>query len=192
MYERVIKRLLDVTFAILLLLVLIIPMLIIAIIVKATSKGPVLFVQERFGKNSRKFNLLKFRSMQVNAPLVSNQRFDMVQAHVTTFGKVMRELSLDELPQVLNVLLGQMSFIGPRPLAESDLRVIELRRQTGADRVKPGITGWAQVNGRNNLDDEHKAAFDKEYSDDVSFKNDVKIVVLTIVNVIARTGINAD
>lgn len=192
MYERVIKRLLDVTFAILLLLVLIIPMLIIAIIVKATSKGPVLFVQERFGKNSRKFNLLKFRSMQVNAPLVSNQRFDMVQAHVTTFGKVMRELSLDELPQVLNVLLGQMSFIGPRPLAESDLRVIELRRQTGADRVKPGITGLAQVNGRNNLDDEHKAAFDKEYSDDVSFKNDVKIVVLTIVNVIARTGINAD
>lgn len=192
MYERLIKRLLDVTFAILLLLVLIIPMLIIAIIVKATSKGPVLFVQERFGKNSRKFNLLKFRSMQVNAPLVSNQRFDMVQAHVTTFGKVMRELSLDELPQVLNVLLGQMSFIGPRPLAESDLRVIELRRQTGADRVKPGITGWAQVNGRNNLDDEHKAAFDKEYSDDVSFKNDVKIVVLTIVNVIARTGINAD
>lgn len=192
MYERVIKRLLDVTFAILLLLVLIIPMLIIAIIVKATSKGPVLFVQERFGKNSRKFNLLKFRSMQVNAPLVSNQRFDMVQAHVTPFGKVMRELSLDELPQVLNVLLGQMSFIGPRPLAESDLRVIELRRQTGADRVKPGITGWAQVNGRNNLDDEHKAAFDKEYSDDVSFKNDVKIVVLTIVNVIARTVINAD
>lgn len=192
MYERVIKRLLDVTFAILLLLVLIIPMLIIAIIVKTTSKGPVLFVQERFGKNSRKFNLLKFRSMQVNAPLVSNQHFDMVQAHVTTFGKVMRELSLDELPQVLNVLLGQMSFIGPRPLAESDLRVIELRRKTGADRVKPGITGWAQVNGRNNLDDEHKAAFDKEYSDDVSFKNDVKIVVLTIVNVIAKTGINAD
>ncbi|WP_206765925.1 sugar transferase [Weissella confusa] len=191
-YQRCIKRILDILFSMIILLLTIVPMVIIAVIIKLTSKGPVLFQQIRYGKNSIPFKIFKFRTMRQNSPIVANQGFSDIESYVTTVGKLLRVLSLDELPQLFNVLIGQMSFIGPRPLADTDLEVIERRKITGADVVRPGITGLAQVNGRNRVSNDDKAKYDKNYVDSISFFNDLKILWLTIVSVIKKTGINAD
>lgn len=119
--------------------------------------------------NSREFVLFKFRTMTVSAPILANKGFNDMSQYLTTFGKFLRNTSLDEIPQVINILKGEMSFIGPRPLAETDFRVIELRKESGADLVRPGITGLAQMNGRNSLTDDEKAAFDAEYVHNISF-----------------------
>lgn len=188
-YRRIIKRLSDLLLSVIVLGIIAIPMVIIGIIIKLTSKGPALFIQERFGRNSRPFKLYKFRSMTNHAPQLANSKFGDIKSYVTPFGMFIRKTSIDELPQLWNIIKGDMSFIGPRPLAKTDERVLSLRKQNGADQVLPGISGLAQVNGRNNLSDEDKAAYDAKYAAHLSFRVDMLLTVETFVSVLKRDGV---
>lgn len=189
MYQHFWKRVVDFLAALISLIILIIPMAIVAVMIKLDSKGPVFFKQERYGLNSKPFMMYKFRSMEANAPIKANHDFDDIQSHITKFGMFIRKTSIDELPQLWNVLKGDMSIIGPRALASTDQLVLDLRKQNGADHVRPGITGWAQVNGRNMVSDEEKAYYDQSYARQICLKFDIKIYILTIVSVLKREGI---
>lgn len=188
-YRKFVKRLLDLLLAIPMLIILFIPLIIVGIIIKLTSEGPVLFIQERYGRNSKPFALYKFRSMTNKAPVKSNSEFEDITSYVTPFGMLIRKTSIDELPQLWNIIKGDMSFIGPRPLAKTDEKVLSLRKQNGADQVLPGISGLAQVNGRNNLSDEDKATYDAKYAANVSFRVDMLLTVETFVSVLKRDGV---
>ncbi|MFT8993122.1 MAG: sugar transferase [Leuconostoc mesenteroides] len=188
-YRKVVKRLLDLLLAIPMLIILLIPLIIVGIIIKLTSEGPVLFIQERYGRNSKPFVLYKFRSMTNKAPLKSNSEFENITSYITPFGMFIRKTSIDELPQLWNIIKGDMSFIGPRPLANTDNTVLVLRKQSGADKVRPGITGLAQVNGRNLVNDEQKARLDTKYVITQSFTHDIKILYETFFAVAKREGI---
>lgn len=189
-YEIYVKRVFDLVFAFALLVVTLVPMVILGIAIKSYDGGPILFKQQRFGKNNKTFTLLKFRSMEVATPEKSNQSFSDMDVYVTPIGNFMRKTSLDELPQLLNIIRGEMSFIGPRPMASTDMDVVTLRKGTPAERVLPGITGLAQVNGRNLISNQQKVAYDKTYANDISFANDLKIIFATVRDVLARRGIN--
>lgn len=191
-YRGFVKRFLDVFFAVIMLSILFIPMVVVGIIIKITSKGPVLFIQERYGRNSRPFKLYKFRSMTDRAPERSNSEFDDIENYVTSFGMFIRKTSIDELPQLCNIIKGDMSFIGPRPLAKTDDKVLSLRKKNGADQVLPGISGLAQVNGRNNLSDEDKATYDAKYVAYLSFKVDMLLIIETFISVLKRDGVFKD
>lgn len=188
-YRKFVKRLLDLLLAIPMLIILLILLIIVGIIIKLTSEGPVLFIQERYGRNSKPFALYKFRSMTNKAPVKANSNFEDITSYVTPFGMLIRKTSVDELPQLWNIIKGDMSFIGPRPLAKTDEKVLSLRKQNGADQVLPGISGLAQVNGRNNLSDEDKAAYDAKYASHLSFRVDMLLTVETFVSVLKRDGI---
>lgn len=188
-YRRFLKRFFDLLLAVFLFIILLLPLVIIALIVKLTSKGPILFIQERYGRNSRLFKLYKFRSMTESAPQIANSKFTDIQNYITPFGMFIRKTSLDELPQLWNIIKGDMSFIGPRPLASTDIKVIKLRRQNGGDSVLPGISGLAQVNGRNNLSDEDKASYDGKYAAHVTIRVDMLLAVETFVSVLKRDGV---
>ncbi|MGB2511588.1 sugar transferase [Leuconostoc suionicum] len=188
-YRKFVKRLLDLLLAIPMLIILLIPLIIVGIIIKLTSEGPVLFIQERYGRNSKPFALYKFRSMTNKAPVKANSDFKDITNYVTPFGMFIRKTSVDELPQLWNIIRGDMSFIGPRPLAKTDEKVLSLRKQNGADQVLPGISGLAQVNGRNNLSDEDKAAYDAKYAAHLSFKVDMLLTVETFISVLKRDGV---
>ncbi|MCO6183160.1 sugar transferase [Leuconostoc fallax] len=191
-YRKFIKRILDLLLAIFALIILIVPLIIIGIMVKITSKGPALFIQERYGKDSKPFNLYKFRSMTDKAPVKANSEFEDITSYVTPFGMFIRKTSIDELPQLINIIKGEMSFIGPRPLASTDYKVLNMRHSNGADKVRPGISGLAQVNGRNNITDEDKAAYDAKYSKTFSFLLDFQLVLLTVHNVFKRNDVFKD
>ncbi|WP_349583506.1 sugar transferase [Leuconostoc citreum] len=188
-YRRLLKRLLDVVVAVIMFILLLVPLVLIAFLVKVTSKGPILFKQERFGKNSKPFILYKFRSMSDGAPIKANAEFTDITSYVTPFGMFIRRTSIDELPQLINIIKGDMSFIGPRPLAITDEKVLMLRRSNGADHVRPGISGLAQVNGRNNITDEDKAAYDAKYVALISLRMDVLLIVETVISVLRRDGV---
>lgn len=188
-YRKFLKRFLDIIAAITLGIAAIVPLFFVAILVKLTSKGPIFFKQERFGLNSKPFTLYKFRSMTDGAPVKANSEFNDITSYITPFGMFIRKTSIDELPQLLNIIRGDMSFIGPRPLAITDEKVLALRKKSGADQVRPGISGLAQVNGRNNVSDENKAAYDAKYASQVSFRLDVLLVFETGISVIKREGV---
>lgn len=188
-YRRFVKRFLDFLLAVILFVILFIPMGIVGIVVKLTSKGPALFVQERYGRNSRSFKLYKFRSMTDHAPQRANSEFTDIKNYVTPFGMFIRKTSIDELPQLWNIIKGDMSFIGPRPLAITDVKVLRLRKQNGGDSVLPGISGLAQVNGRNNITDEDKALYDGRYAAKLSFHLDLLLIVETVSSVLRRDGV---
>ncbi|WP_260257920.1 sugar transferase [Weissella confusa] len=190
LYKNYVKRSLDILFAVIGLIVSAVPMVVIALTIKGTSKGPVLFRQERYGLDSKPFIMYKFRSMAYGAPVVANQDFSNMENYMTGVGAFLRKTSLDELPQLWNVLKGDMSFVGPRPLADTDYEVINLRQENGGDSVRPGITGLAQVNGRNKVTNVMKAQYDSEYAKKLSFFLEVKIVWLTFRAVFLREGIN--
>ena len=189
LYRNVFKRLLDTIVAIIFGIVLIIPLFIVAILIKITSKGPIFFKQERYGKNSVPFTLYKFRSMTDGAPVKANSEFSDIKSYVTPFGMFIRKTSIDELPQLINIIKGEMCFIGPRPLAITDEQVLRLRRQTGGDQVLPGISGLAQVNGRNKIEDFQKAFYDGKYAKNVSLISDFRLIFATFKAVIVREGI---
>ena len=158
LYKNVIKRILDISVSLVALIVLLIPFVIISLLIKLDSKGPVFFKQVRMGKDDVPFDILKFRSMYETAPhQMSTSQLDNLSQHVTTIGKFLRKTSLDELPQLINVIKGDMSIVGPRPLILSEKNVLNLRTRNGASKVLPGITGLAQVNGRDELPDDEKA-----------------------------------
>lgn len=189
LYKKIVKRILDLLLAVPMAIILFIPLLVIGLIIKFTSKGPALFRQERYGMNSKPFLLYKFRSMTDEAPVKANSDFDDITSYVTPFGMIIRKTSIDELPQLMNIIKGDMSFIGPRPLAKTDSKVLFLRKHNGADQVLPGISGLAQVNGRNNLSDDDKAAYDAKYAACLNFRVDILLIVETFVSVLKRDGV---
>lgn len=192
MYERYVKRVLDVLISAAGLVVLSPLLLLIAIAIKLTSKGPVIFRQKRYGKDRGFFEICKFRTMRVNAPKdVPTNDLRGAKTYITPVGRGLRKTSLDELPQLWNILKGEMSVIGPRPALWNQDDLMALRDKYGASMIRPGLSGWAQVNGRDYLsrDLDKKARRDGEYAAHVSFGFDLKCFLLTIVKVFNRQGI---
>jgi O-antigen biosynthesis protein WbqP len=189
MYRKYIKHTTDFIVAFIALILLALPAVIIAFWIKLDSKGPVIFKQKRYGKNKRPFTVYKFRSMSVHAPSdKATNDFHDSHSYITSAGKIMRKLSIDELPQLINVLKGNMSLIGPRPVVLSETRLIKLRDKYGANKLKPGITGWAQTNGRDELDDATKAEMDSYYTEHLGFMMDVKCIFKTVWVIIFAHG----
>lgn len=190
MYQRVIKRLLDIVLSAAGLVLLALPMAITAAVVKLDSPGPALFRQKRVGKGKRHFHILKFRSMSVNAPKdTPTHQLANAEAYLTRWQRFIRESSLDELPQLINIFKGDMSVIGPRPALWNQYDLIAERDKYGANDVRPGLTGWAQINGRDELSIEEKARLDGEYVKKLSFAFDCKCFFGTIGKVLHRDGV---
>lgn len=190
-YRTTIKRIFDAFFGVLLLICLSPLMLVLAIWIKLDSKGPVLFKQERVGRNGKRFTIYKFRSMSDDAPhQMATSEFDTALSYITRSGQLMRKTSFDELPQLVNVVKGEMSFIGPRPLIPKEEKVLRLRHANGAESLAPGITGLAQVRGRDEVTDTQKANYDGEYAGNVTLRGDFSILVETVLAVLARRGVH--
>jgi O-antigen biosynthesis protein WbqP len=183
------KRIFDILFSVGILIVLAIPMLFITVLVRLTSRGPAIYWSKRIGMNSVIFEMPKFRSMQMDTPTVATHLMKRPDKFLSPIGAFLRRSSLDELPQLFSILKGNMSFIGPRPALFNQQDLILLRKKNGIDRVKPGITGWAQVNGRDELSIADKVGFDVEYVNNQSLLFDLKILWMTFVKVIKRAGV---
>ena len=184
------KRIFDLILAISLFLVLLISLLLIAVLVITTSKGPSLYWSDRVGRNNKIFKMPKFRSMLIDTPAVATHLLDNPDIHLSPIGGFLRRSSLDELPQLFSVLKGDMSFVGPRPALYNQDDLITLRTEKGVDKLPPGITGWAQVNGRDELSIPDKVALDLEYLNRQSFWFDMKILWMTFLKVIKRDGVS--
>ena len=190
MYERYIKRLLDIALSLAATIILAIPMGIVALWIKIDSPGPVFFKQRRVGKDKTHFNILKFRTMRGDTPHdVPTHLLKNADSYITKSGAFLRKTSLDELPQIYNILAGQMSVIGPRPALYNQYDLIEARDQVHANDVRPGLTGWAQINGRDELPIDVKARLDGEYVEKLSFFFDCKCFFGTIVSVLKHDGV---
>ena len=183
------KRLLDIFFGLILLSILSPLLLIVILVIKVGSKGPALFSQRRIGRNNKEFVLYKFRSMRTETPNVATHLMKDPQNYITSFGKFLRKSSLDELPQLLNIIKGDMTFIGPRPALYNQYDLIKLRNRRGIHTLKPGISGWAQVNGRDNLEISKKVDLDFYYLKHHNLVLDTKIIVLTVFKVLKADGI---
>lgn len=184
------KRFFDFTVSLLLIILLSPLFVIIGIIVLIDDGGPVVFKQYRVKKDNKLFFIYKFRTMKNNTRNTSTVDLTEAEFQITKSGRFLRKTSLDELPQLFNVLLGDMSFVGPRPLIPEEKEIRNLRKEYGVYSVRPGITGWAQVNGRDMLTDEEKALFDKEYVEKQSLLFDIKIMFLTVAVVLRRENIS--
>lgn len=190
MYTHFFKRLIDIVLSFIGIIVLGIPMLIIAAVIKNEDPGPALFKQKRIGKNKKHFMLLKFRSMKMSTPHdVPTHQLENPEQYLLKCGKTLRKLSLDELPQLFNILKGDMSIIGPRPALWNQDDLIAERDKYGANGVKPGLTGWAQINGRDELEIPIKAKLDGEYVEKQSFLFDCKCFFGTIGKVLKSDGV---
>ena len=185
------KRLFDLTLAILVGCFLLLPLLVVAVLVRVTSKGPVLYWSARVGRNNCIFKMPKFRSMQLGTPAVATHLLSNPQAHLTPIGSFLRKSSLDELPQLWSILVGDMSFVGPRPALYNQHDLIELRALKGVHTLVPGLTGWAQVNGRNAISWEDKFALDVWYVNQRSLWLDLRILCMTVKKVLLRDGVSA-
>ena len=183
------KRIFDIVASTILLSILCIPMLIVAVMVKLTSKGPALHWSDRVGKDNTIFKMPKFRTMRTETPAVATHMLENPDKYLTPIGPFIRRLSLDEFPQLWSVLRGDMSFVGPRPALYNQDDLIELRTRKGIHKLVPGITGWAQVNGRDNLAIPVKVEYDVYYLRNRSFLFDLKILLLTFNKVIKREGV---
>ncbi|OEO25417.1 UDP-phosphate galactose phosphotransferase [Pseudomonas sp. J237] len=183
------KRLFDLLFGIGAAVVLAIPILLVAFIVRMTSKGPALYWSERVGKGNAIFRMPKFRTMHVGTPAVATHLLHDPNMHLTPIGSFLRKSSLDELPQLWSILKGDMSFVGPRPALFNQDDLIDLRAQNGVHLLLPGLTGWAQVNGRDELPIPEKVKLDVEYLQNQSVWFDIRILWLTFVKVVRRDGI---
>jgi O-antigen biosynthesis protein WbqP len=183
------KRLLDIILSVVAILFLLIPFLLISVLILITSKGPVIYWSNRVGENNSIFRMPKFRTMKIGTPPLATHLLSNPGQYVTPIGSFLRKSSLDELPQLWSILVGDMSFIGPRPALYNQKDLIDLRNQFGIDKLVPGLTGWAQVNGRDQLSIPEKVQFDFEYLNRQSFWFDVKILWLTFLRVVLRSGI---
>lgn len=190
MYRNYIKRLLDLLLSAVAAVVLAIPMAILAIWIKIDSPGPVLFKQRRVGAHKTHFNILKFRTMRGDTPHdVPTHLLKNANSYITKSGAFLRRTSLDELPQIYNILAGQMSIIGPRPALYNQYDLIEARDAVHANDIRPGLTGLAQVNGRDELPIDVKARYDGEYAADITFRKDLAIFFRSITYVFERRGV---
>lgn len=186
----IIKRIIDFVLALIGLVILLPIFLVLVIAIKLDSKGPVFFKQKRFGKNKIFFNILKFRTMRMDTPKdTPTHLLNNPDQWITKVGKFLRKTSLDELPQIINILVGEMSIIGPRPALWNQVDLIEERDKYGANNVPVGLTGWAQINGRDELEMDVKAKLDGEYAEKISFSMDVKCFFGTIVSVVKHDGV---
>lgn len=174
------KRVFDIIGAILILVISSPILMVVAILIKLESKGPIFFKQSRIGKNGEPFTIYKFRSMYIDAPIRPSNDFSDHKIHTTKVGRFLRKSSLDEFPQLINVLKGEMSIIGPRPVIAIENDLISSRRESGAETILPGLTGLAQVNGRTEISNAEKACFDKEYFDNQSILLDLYILFRTM------------
>lgn len=189
MYKKFIKRLIDIALSFLGAVVLLPIFLIVGLLVYIDDPGPVIFKQRRIGKGKKEFWLHKFRSMKMNTPDIPTHLLDNPNQYITRVGKIIRKLSIDELPQIYDILIGNMSIIGPRPALWNQNDLIEERDKYGANDVKPGLTGWAQINGRDELPIDVKAKFDGEYIEKMSFLFDCKCFFGTIAAVLKHDGV---
>ena len=185
-----VKHFFDLILGVVVFILLAVPMLLIVIIVRLTSKGFALYWSDRVGKNNKIFKMPKFRSMLIDTPAVATHLLDNPDSYLSPIGGFLRRTSLDELPQLFSVLKGDMSFVGPRPALFNQEDLIALRKEKGVDRLLPGITGWAQVNGRDELSIPDKVALDVEYLNRQSFWFDMKILWMTFLKVINRDGVS--
>jgi len=184
-----VKRISDICLCMLLFIPLLLPFLLTALVVKLTSRGPILYWSDRVGRHNRLFKMPKFRSMRVGTPAVATHLLENPGAYLTPVGSFLRKSSLDELPQLWNILKGDMSFVGPRPALFNQQDLIELRTKAGVHTLMPGLTGWAQINGRDELPIPQKVALDVEYLHRRSMIFDIYIIFMTAMKVIRRDGI---
>jgi len=186
----IIKRLFDIIFSLLLLIVLCSVFILVIIAIKFDSKGPILFKQKRIMQGKREFYILKFRTMKIDTPKdVPTHLLKDPDQYITKVGKILRHTSLDELPQLINILKGEMSFVGPRPALWNQFDLIEEREKYGANGIPVGLTGWAQINGRDDLPIPVKAKFDGEYAKKMNLLFDIVIIIRTIIYAINGKGI---
>lgn len=183
------KQIFDFTIAVCAFFMLAIPMLLIAVCIKLTSPGPVLYWSDRVGKNNKIFKMPKFRTMRTDTPAVATHLLGDPAKYVTGLGKILRKTSLDELPQLMSIVAGDMSFVGPRPALFNQDDLIELRTQIGLHLLTPGLTGWAQINGRDELPIPVKVDLDHYYLLHRSFSLDMKIIIQTVLKVVLREGV---
>ena len=184
------KRLFDLMLALCAAIVLIIPVAVVAMAVRLTSNGPALYWSDRVGRGNKIFKMPKFRSMRVGTPAVATHLLQEPGAYLTPIGSFLRKSSLDELPQLWSILAGDMSFVGPRPALFNQHDLIALRTQHGVDKLLPGLTGWAQVNGRDELPIPEKVKLDVQYLQRQSLAFDVRILWMTFVKVLRRDGVS--
>ena len=184
------QRIFDLILGIIILIILIIPMLLIFISIRISSKGSGLYWSKRTGQNNIIFKMPKFRTMEINTPSVASHLLDNPDAYLSSIGGFLRATSLDELPQLFSVLKGDMSFVGPRPALYNQDDLIALRVEKGIDKLMPGITGWAQVNGRDELTIHDKVTLDEEYMTNKSFMLDLKILFATFLKVVKKDGVS--
>jgi O-antigen biosynthesis protein WbqP len=184
------KRFFDFLLALLAALILAVPLALVALAVRLTSKGPVLYWSERVGRNNAIFKMPKFRSMQVGTPALATHLLVDPKSHLTPIGGFLRKSSLDELPQLWSILMGHMSFVGPRPALFNQTDLIKLRTEKDVHTLVPGLTGWAQVNGRDELPIPQKVALDVEYLERQNLWLDIKILWLTFLKVLKRDGVS--
>ena len=182
------KRFFDLVLGMCAATVLALPILIVAVLVRLTSRGPTLYWSDRVGKGNSIFRMPKFRSMRVGAPTVATHLLQNPEAYLTPIGSFLRQSSLDELPQLWSILVGDMSFVGPRPALFNQQDLIALRTEYGVQQLLPGLTGWAQVNGRDELPIPEKVKLDVEYLQRASLAFDIRILWLTVVKVLRRDG----
>jgi O-antigen biosynthesis protein WbqP len=183
------KRAFDLALALMAALVLAVPVILVALLVRLTSPGPALYWSDRVGRHNKLFKMPKFRSMRVGTPAVATHLLTNPQAHLTPIGSFLRKSSLDELPQLWSILVGDMSFVGPRPALFNQHDLIELRTQLGVHELVPGLTGWAQINGRDELPIPEKVRLDVAYLQKQSLGFDIHILWLTLLKVIRRDGV---
>lgn len=184
------KRVLDIVFAVLALLILLVPILLLAVAVRLSSPGPALYWSNRIGRHNKIFKMPKFRSMRVGTPALATHLLTDPNAYLTPIGDFLRKSSLDELPQLWCIICGDMSLVGPRPALYNQDDLIALRTQNGIDALLPGLTGWAQINGRDELPIPDKVALDLEYLQKKSVTFDLVILVRTFLKVIRRDNIS--
>lgn len=183
------KRILDLISALLMLVLVSIPMLAIAVFIKLMSNGPAIFWTDRVGRNNTIFKMAKFRTMKLNTPQVATHLMEYPQKYLIPGGEFLRKYSLDELPQLFNVLKGDMSLVGPRPALFNQDDLVALRTSKGIHKLVPGVTGWAQVSGRDDLSIPVKVSFDGYYLQHQSFFFDLKVLFLTAIKVIKKEGV---
>lgn len=183
------KRIFDLVMALIFSIVLLAPILIVAACVKLTSRGPIIYWSDRVGKNNKIFRMPKFRTMRIDTPALATHLLHQPEKFLTPMGSFLRKSSLDELPQLWSIIRGEMSFVGPRPALFNQSDLIALRTEYGVDAVLPGLTGWAQINGRDERPIPEKVALDVEYLNKRTFFMDVKIIILTFLKVVRRDGI---
>ncbi len=183
------KRILDFALAAVLIVILFIPMLLVALYVKCTSKGPALYWSNRVGINDTIFRMPKFRTMYVDTPQIHTNGLKNPIQHITSVGAFLRKKSIDELPQLFSIIKGDMSFVGPRPALYNQYDLRSMRIERGVHKLIPGLTGWAQINGRDDIETEEKVKHDEHYLRYRSFSFDLKIIRLTVWNVLCSNGV---